>query len=122
METRLLDPRMALEQVGALAAVYESAFSAPPYGYTGAPGQWWHERARAAMDEQVQRRWLEAPVEMLEALLDGLPHRRAVLSAPLDARAARALYRSRGWVDVVPELRFAGDGPSFAVMGLELAG
>jgi len=36
------------------------------YGYRGAPGQWWHDQVRAALDEQAARRWLDGSFEVCE--------------------------------------------------------
>ena len=109
------------------------------YGYRGAPGQWWHDQVRAALDEDAARRWLDGSFEVCEfhvrpahqgtglgrALLTALLARTdaptAVLTTPdLDTRARR-FYATAGWVDLVRDLRFPGDPRTFAVLGLPLA-
>ena len=109
------------------------------YGYRGAPGQWWHDQVRAALDEDTARRWLDGSFEVCEfhvrpahqgtglgrallaRLLSRTDARTAVLTTPdLDTRARR-FYATAGWVDLVRDLRFPGDPRAFAVLGLPLA-
>jgi GNAT superfamily N-acetyltransferase len=109
------------------------------YGYRGAPGQWWHDQVRAALDEPSARRWLDGSFEvcefhvrpasqgtglgraLLSRLLTRTDARTAVLTTPdLDTRARR-FYATAGWVDLVRDLRFPGDPRAFAVLGLPLA-
>jgi GNAT superfamily N-acetyltransferase len=108
------------------------------YGYRGAPGQWWHDQVRAALDEDAARRWLDGSFEVCEfhvrpafqgtglgrallaELLARTDARTAVLTTPdLDTRARR-FYATAGWVDLVRDLRFPGDPRTFAVLGLPL--
>jgi GNAT superfamily N-acetyltransferase len=121
----------ALDSAGTLVGV--------AYGYRGAPGQWWHDQVRAALDEATARRWLDGAFEVCEfhvrpaaqgtglgrALMARLLARTdaptAVLTTPdLDTRARR-FYATAGWVDLVRDLRFPGDPRTFAVLGLPLA-
>jgi GNAT superfamily N-acetyltransferase len=121
----------AFEDDGALVGI--------AYGYRGAPGQWWHDQVRAALDEDAARRWLAGSFEVCEfhvrpahqgtglgrallaRLLARTDARTAVLTTPdLDTRARR-FYATAGWVDLVRDLRFPGDPRSFAVLGLPLA-
>jgi ribosomal protein S18 acetylase RimI-like enzyme len=109
------------------------------YGYTGAHGQWWHDRVAAAMDAETRARWIEpthfeftelavAPERqgrgiggrLHDAVLEGLPHGRALLSALADNAPVVAFYERRGWRIVVPELQFERGRPVFCVMGREL--
>ena len=108
------------------------------YGYRGAPGQWWHDQVRAAMDPALAVDWLADPFEVCElhvrperhgtgvgrtllaALLDGTPAATAVLTTPDSETRARSFYRAGGWVDLVRNLRFPGDPRAFAVLGLQL--
>ena len=46
----------------------------------------------------------------------------SVLSTQTGNAPALALYEGRGWVTVVPELRFASSGGPYAILGLDLAG
>jgi ribosomal protein S18 acetylase RimI-like enzyme len=110
------------------------------YGYTGRPGQWWHDRVAAAMDEEARARWLDPlPFELVElavepelqsrgigarllaALLDGLPHARALLTARRDDERVQRFYARHGWAVVVDELRFGAEFPVYSVLGRELA-
>ena len=108
------------------------------YGYTTAPGQWWHDLVRRAVPADVARRWLVDAFELSElhvlpehqasgigrsllvALAAGLPHHAMLLSTPdADTRAFR-LYRRLGFVDLARNYLFPGDARPFAVLGAEL--
>jgi ribosomal protein S18 acetylase RimI-like enzyme len=109
------------------------------YGYTGGAGQWWTDRVAAAMDDETRHRWLDPPhyevVELhvhprsqrggvgsalLERLLAGLPHRRALLSTQVDNAKARPFYEKHGWQVVVDQLSFGPGYAPFCVYGKEL--
>jgi GNAT superfamily N-acetyltransferase len=102
-----------------------------PYGYTGAPGQWWTDNARKALPPDVADAWLGDHFErvslgateaarssgisrgLLRALTDGLPHDRLLLMATSDVSdPARRLYTSEGW-----QVIGAGIGPETVIMG-----
>jgi ribosomal protein S18 acetylase RimI-like enzyme len=110
------------------------------YGYRGAAGEWWHDLVASAMDEETRARWLvPGHFELVElavrpdlrrrgiagrlhdALLEGLDAPTAVLSTEVDNEPALALYRSRGWQVVLPEIDFGPGFPPFLVMGKRLA-
>jgi GNAT superfamily N-acetyltransferase len=128
--------RDGLAAVGAVDA--DGTLVGIAYGYRGAPGQWWHDQVRAALDEDAARRWLDGSFEVCEfhvrpaaqgtglgrallaRLLARTDARTAVLTTPdLDTRARR-FYATAGWVDLVRDLHFPGDPRSFAVLGLPL--
>lgn len=85
------------------------------YGYTGRAGQWWTDRMRAEIAPHLYDEWFDGHFEFVElavhpefqrqglgtalhdALLDGLPHDRALLTTWQDDRPARRLYVRRGW-------------------------
>jgi GNAT superfamily N-acetyltransferase len=108
------------------------------YGYRGAPGQWWHDQVRAAMDPALAKTWLRDPFEVCElhvrptlqgtglgrdvllTLLSGTEAATAVLTTPDADTRARRFYRSGGWVDLVRDLTFPGDPRAFAVLGMKL--
>jgi len=110
------------------------------YGYTGGAGQWWTDRVAAALDEAARREWLEPAhyevvelhvrpedqrtglgTRLLDTLLDGLPHRQALLSTQVDNAKARPFYEKHGWELVVPELSFGPGYAPFCVYGKRLA-
>jgi ribosomal protein S18 acetylase RimI-like enzyme len=111
------------------------------YGYTGAPGQWWYDRVARGLDRTARRRWLDPGhfeftelavrpdaqgrgigSQLHDAVLEDLPHARAMLSALADNDRVVAFYRRRGWELVLPRLRFEPGRPEFAIMGKELPG
>jgi ribosomal protein S18 acetylase RimI-like enzyme len=118
----------------------EGALAGFGYGYTSAPGQWWHDQVRAAV-AQPDRHWLDQCFEVVElhvrparqghglgahqlrTLLDMAGERTTLLSTPeADERASRAwrLYRRFGFVDVLRDFHFPGDDRAFAVLGRRL--
>lgn len=122
----------------AVAAVDGPRLVGITYGYRGAPGQWWHDQVRTAMDQTVAACWLNDTFEVCElhvrpelqgtglghALLEDLLAQAgtttAVLTTPDLETRARRFYRTGGWVDLVRDLSFPGDPRTFAVLGREL--
>jgi ribosomal protein S18 acetylase RimI-like enzyme len=92
------------------------------YGYTGQRGQWWSEHVASQADQDIVRDWVGGHFEFVElavepaeqgrgvgsalhdALLAGLPHRRALLTTYRDDRPAPRLYRRKGWRRLVAGL------------------
>jgi ribosomal protein S18 acetylase RimI-like enzyme len=136
-----------LQRAGLLAVgAFEPADGADPgsrlvgiaYGYLGAPGQWWHDQVRAALDERTAARWLDGSFEVCEfhvrpasqgtglgrelmsRLLSLTDAPTAVLTTPDRDTRARRFYRTAGWLDLVGGLRFPGDPREFAVLALDL--
>jgi ribosomal protein S18 acetylase RimI-like enzyme len=111
------------------------------YGYTSAPGQWWHDQVSAALDDADRKTWLADCFEVVElhvrppaqghgigsrqlrALLMMAGGTTTLLSTPeadeQDSRAWR-LYRGFGFVDVLRHFHFPGDERAFAVLGRDL--
>ena len=109
------------------------------YGYTGAPGQWWHDKVAAGLDAEARATWLDPPhFELTEiavdppwqgrgvgsrlhdAVLEGLPGDRALLSALADNAPVLRFYARRGWRVLLDELRFEPGRPVFSILGKEL--
>jgi broad specificity phosphatase PhoE/GNAT superfamily N-acetyltransferase len=85
------------------------------YGYTGEHGQWWTDQVTAAVPSELADTWLGGHFEMVElavvptaqgrgfgaalveSLLLGLPHERALLTTYDGDRPAPRLYRRLGW-------------------------
>jgi ribosomal protein S18 acetylase RimI-like enzyme len=105
------------------------------YGYTGAYGQWWTDRVAPALAESARREWLDAPhfevcelhvrpdrqrrglgVRLLDELLAGQPHRRAVLTANPAKPQPLPFYRKHGWVEL-GEVAFGEGLPTYVVLG-----
>ena len=108
------------------------------YGYLTAPGQWWHDQVRAALDRRTAKKWLPDSFEvcelhvhpdyqsqglgrrLLHALLADLPQPTALLSTPdADTKAFR-LYHADGFVDLARGYHFPGDARPFAILGARL--
>jgi ribosomal protein S18 acetylase RimI-like enzyme len=106
------------------------------YGYTGQPGQWWTDNARAVLAPEVADAWLGGHFELvsigvltdargtgtgrrlIRAVLDGLPHERLLLMTTEDAAdPARRLYAAEGWRVLGP-----GIGDATVIMGRRGAG
>jgi ribosomal protein S18 acetylase RimI-like enzyme len=110
-----------------LARAYDGdAVAGFAYGYTGEPGQWWTDNARAVLPSDVADAWLGGHFEvvtvgvvaqarrhgigreLMRLLVDGLPHDRLLLMSTADsADPARLLYASLGWRVLGPGI---GDG------------
>ncbi len=109
-------------------------------GYSGLPGQWWHDTVAARLTPDQRRRWLDGAFEVVELhvhpdyqgrgfggrlhdlLLEGLRNPTAVLSTRKGETAAMALYRKRGWVVLVEEMLFGGNRLPFQILAKDLAG
>jgi ribosomal protein S18 acetylase RimI-like enzyme len=112
------------------------------YGFHGLAGQWWHDvvtnNLAAQRGREAAGHWLGDSFEfaevhvhpdhqargtgraMMHALAAGRPERTAVLSTPHGQTRARRLYRSLGFVDLLPAFSFPGAGPAYAIMGAAL--
>ena len=104
------------------------------YGYTGQPGQWWSEQVAAAAPPAVSAEWLGGHFEVpelavrpdaqgrgfgaavMDTLLLGLPHGRALLTTYADDRAAPRLYQRLGWTRLA-----AGVLPGSDLWGIRLS-
>jgi ribosomal protein S18 acetylase RimI-like enzyme len=118
----------------------DGALAGFAYGYSGAAGQWWHDRVAAAMDDETRARWLDPPhfefceIAVLpelqgqglggrlhDALLAGRPEPRALLSTERNGNDdVLGFYDRRGWRVVLPEIRFGAEYPPYCVLGREL--
>jgi len=108
------------------------------YGYTSAPGQWWHDVVAAGLAPADARTWLSDCFEVVElhlspalqgrglggglhdALLDGLPHKTAALSTLAQETPAQIMYKKRGWIPLLEHFSFPGGTKPFCIMGLDL--
>jgi ribosomal protein S18 acetylase RimI-like enzyme len=108
------------------------------YGYTTLAGQWWNDSLAHALKPQIADQWLARSFQLAEIavspqsqgqgiggrlhdhLLNGLPHRRAVLSTLATETVAYHLYRKRGWVILLDEYFFPGVTRPYRIMGLNL--
>lgn len=94
------------------------------YGYTGAAGQWWTDRAIEHLPHEVASTWLGGHLEvvslavapdhrqrgigraLMEALLTPAGHDRSVLMTTADPTdAAHRLYLATGWHVIGPGIR-----------------
>jgi ribosomal protein S18 acetylase RimI-like enzyme len=108
------------------------------YGYLVAPGQWWHDQVRQALDRRTAKQWLPGSFEvcelhvlpdqqsrglgrqLLHALLEGLDQPAALLSTPDSDTKAFRLYHADGFVDLARGYHFPGDARPFAILGARL--
>ena len=108
------------------------------YGYTTHAGQWWNDSLANALKPQIADQWLAHSFQLAEIavspesqgqgiggrlhdhLLEGLPHRRAVLSTLATETVAYRLYRKRGWVILLDQYFFPGVTRAYRIMGLNL--
>jgi broad specificity phosphatase PhoE/GNAT superfamily N-acetyltransferase len=85
------------------------------YGYTGERGQWWTDQVASVVPTDLAETWLGGHFEvvelavrpsaqgrgfgaaLVESLLSGLPHARALLTTYDDDRPAARLYERLGW-------------------------
>lgn len=101
-----------------LVAVEGSSAAGYAYGYSSRPGQYYHDRLRAALDEAAVERWLADCFEFVElgvapyarrqgvgsrlhdALLAGVDHATSVLTTGVANAPARRFYDGKGWETV----------------------
>jgi GNAT superfamily N-acetyltransferase len=108
------------------------------YGYTTHAGQWWNDSVANALKPQIAEEWLAHSFQLAEIavrpesqghgiggalhdyLLNGLSHRRAVLSTLATETVAYYLYCKRGWVILLNGYFFPGVTRPYRIMGLNL--
>ncbi|MBG0829443.1 GNAT family N-acetyltransferase [Planomonospora sp. ID67723] len=112
------------------------------YGFHGASGQWWHDVVYQAISDQLGEKkaaeWLGDALEIAEvhvhpeyqgkgvgrslvtALCAGRPERTAMLSTRDQPTAARHLYRTLGFVDLLAWFVFPGGYEHYAIAGAVL--
>jgi ribosomal protein S18 acetylase RimI-like enzyme len=112
------------------------------YGFHGESGQWWHDMVSYALAASAgaarASEWLSDSFEVAELhvmpayqnrglgrnlllrLTAERDERNAVLSTHDSESAARHLYRSLGFSDLLTSFRFSGGDPLYAVMGATL--
>jgi ribosomal protein S18 acetylase RimI-like enzyme len=112
------------------------------YGFHGSAGQWWHDVVTGSLAArsggEAAGHWFGDSFEfaevhvhpdhqargtgrqMMHALAAGRRERTAVLSTPDGHTRARRLYRSLGFVDLMPAFSFPGAGPPYTIMGAVL--
>jgi ribosomal protein S18 acetylase RimI-like enzyme len=127
---------------GGAAADGRGALIGFAYGFHGSAGQWWHDvvtdNLTARRGSEAAGHWLGDSFEfaevhvhpdhqargtgraMMHALAAGRPERTAVLSTPHGPTRARRLYRSLGFVDLLPAFSFPGAGAAYTIMGAVL--
>lgn len=118
-----------------VAVAYQGAVcSGFVYGYTGRPGQWWVDEARRVLPTDIGDAWLGGHFEvvslavlpekrgagtgqgLMESLLRGVPHQRAVLMTEgREDNPAYRLYNRTGW-----QTLGVGLWPGTVVMGKTL--
>jgi len=103
------------------------------------PGDWWRDRAAAALSDQGARRWLgDLCLEVVhvavrpdvqrqgvgtllhDGLISGAPAPTGVLSCHPDARPAQRLYLGRGWILLTETFRTAEGQLGYWLMARDL--
>ncbi|WP_239161448.1 GNAT family N-acetyltransferase [Acrocarpospora phusangensis] len=143
-----LSGRMAIMRNHATYPEFVCVFAGNPeivgfaYGFRGAQGQWWHDVVRRALFERagpvIADDWFGHALElaeihvrpdyqgkgvgrgMIRAICEGRTERTAVLSTHDAPTAARHLYRSIGFLDLMTEFVFPGGYESYAIAGARL--
>jgi len=108
------------------------------YGYSGEPGQWFHDLLRATLAPDLVARWLADSFELVEfgvlpeaqgrglggrlhdALLTGITNRTAILTTRQGDTVARQLYLRRGWQEVCAEYHFPDNAQAYTILGRNL--
>ncbi|WP_224333966.1 GNAT family N-acetyltransferase [Haloprofundus halobius] len=119
------------------AAVEDDEVLGFVYGYTSAPGQFYHDQLATALGPERTERWLRNCFEFVElavaedarrrglgtslhdSVLDGLSHETSVLTTGVDNDPARALYEREGWQTVHDAFEL-NEGNPMVVMAREL--
>lgn len=102
------------------------------------PGDWWRDKAAAALPEADASRWLgEVCLEVVhvavlpaaqrqgvgrlmhDALISGRPAPTGVLSCDPKAIPAQRLYLERGWLKLTDQFS-SGNGPAYWLMARDL--
>ncbi|WP_308169590.1 GNAT family N-acetyltransferase [Acrocarpospora catenulata] len=143
-----LSGRMAIMRNHATYPDFVCVFAEAPaivgfaYGFRGAPGQWWHDVVRRALLERagpvIADDWFGNALElaeihvhpdyqgnrigrqMIHTICEGRRERTAVLSTHDAPTAARHLYRSIGFLDLMSEFVFPGGYETYAIAGTRL--
>lgn len=105
------------------------------YGYSGEPGQWFHDLLRATLPPDLVARWLADSFELVEfgvlpeaqgqgfggrlhdTLLTDVTNRTAILTTRQGDTAARRLYLRRGWQEVCAEYHFPDNAQPYTILG-----
>lgn len=109
------------------------------YGYRGLPDQWWYRNvSRVFLTHEIDE-WMIDYFEFVELgvetenrgagigtalhnmLLEGLPHRTAMLSTQSENTAAIRLYEKMQWLIVKSNIIFQGSNVPYVIMGKKLA-
>lgn len=109
------------------------------YGYTSLPGQWWFDVVTRGLSPEFTEEWINGSFEIVElavrpaaqgrrlgsrlhdSILQGLHHRRAVLSTMEADTVAVILYIKRGWMRLIGNFQFPGVKRPYQIMGLDLS-
>ncbi|WP_406673081.1 GNAT family N-acetyltransferase [Nonomuraea sp. N2-4H] len=112
------------------------------YGFRGAPGQWWHDVVVRGLADRIGQEaaqaWMGNAFElaeihvhpdyqgkgigrrMIKTLCTGRRERTAILSTHDQPTAARHLYASMGFMDLLTKFAFPGGHEEYAIAGRRL--
>ncbi len=124
--------------MGRIAVDVEGVVAGFVYGYHSQSGQWWHDLVRPALASVSHGHWLDDTFEFVElavapnfqgqrlgsrlhdSLLGTAPERTALLSTLAGNTSATRLYRSRGWITLLPDFKYFPEGDKTLLMGLRM--
>jgi len=108
------------------------------YGFSGAPGQFWHDVVSQALEPALVERWLVdyftlvqlavcpryqgrgIGTQLHDTILGCTQHATAALTTAQQETPALRLYRRRGWRTIHENLFFPGDSTPMRVMAVDL--
>lgn len=108
------------------------------YGYTSAPGQYYHELLKEALSNNNQTGWLEDCFEFVELavhssvrkiglgrrlvkrLEEHIPNQAAILTTQMNNTPARKLYEQLNWTVIQQNFKPSGSAEPYVIMGKQL--
>ena len=137
---RLLDEHAGRDGFRCLLAFHDGQPIGFAYGYHSAPGQFWHDIVRQALEPEVAAEWMDDAFEFVELavlpdfqgsgtgsrlhdeLLANLSERIAIATTVRDNNPALKFYLRRGWESLRDDFYFPGVQIPQVIIGRTLNG